>query len=77
MLAAACQRRDLINAQLPNVREMLATLSGTSSGAPVEPAVAEEAPGESAETPEAPAEADVAESEGVSEEPEGDDVTED
>jgi regulator of protease activity HflC (stomatin/prohibitin superfamily) len=30
-LAAATQRRDSINAQLTNVRQMLATLSGTSS----------------------------------------------
>jgi len=29
-LAAATQRRDAINAQLTNVRQMLATLSGTS-----------------------------------------------
>ncbi|WP_224276172.1 hypothetical protein [Nocardioides lacusdianchii] len=29
-LAAAAQRRDSINAQLSNVRQMLATLSGTS-----------------------------------------------
>ena len=32
-LAAAAQRRDSINAQLTNVRQMLATLSGTGAGA--------------------------------------------
>jgi cell division septum initiation protein DivIVA len=32
-LAAATQRRDAINAQLSNVRQMLATLSGTSAAA--------------------------------------------
>ena len=33
-LAAATQRRDAINAQLTNVRQMLATLSGTSAQLP-------------------------------------------
>ena len=46
-LAAAAQRRDSINAQLSNVRQMLATLSGTVPGValPVvdEPASSEEA----------------------------------
>jgi hypothetical protein len=32
-LAAATQRRDAINAQLTNVRQMLATLSGTAGSA--------------------------------------------
>ena len=32
-VAAATQRRDSINAQLSNVRQMLATLSGTSAAA--------------------------------------------
>ena len=50
-LAAAGQRRDSINAQLSNVRQMLTTLSG--SGIPgvgmVPPAMAEEAPEEETE----------------------------
>ncbi len=36
-LAAATQRRDSINAQLVNVRQMLATLSGSASGFAVDP----------------------------------------
>jgi len=36
-LAAATQRRDSINAQLTNVRQMLATLSGSASGFVVDP----------------------------------------
>ena len=34
VLAAATQRRDSINAQLTNVRQMLATLSGGAIGQP-------------------------------------------
>jgi DivIVA domain-containing protein len=37
-LAAATQRRDSINAQLSNVRQMLAALGGVTAGNPVEPA---------------------------------------
>jgi hypothetical protein len=36
-LAAATQRRDSINAQLANVRQMLATLTGSASGFAVDP----------------------------------------
>ena len=36
-LAAATQRRDSINAQLTNVRQMLATLSGSAAGFAVDP----------------------------------------
>jgi hypothetical protein len=36
-LAAATQRRDSINAQLTNVRQMLATLSGSATGFIVDP----------------------------------------
>ena len=39
-LAAATQRRDSINAQLSNVRQMLAALGGVAAGNPVEPAAA-------------------------------------
>jgi cell division septum initiation protein DivIVA len=61
-LAAATQRRDSINAQLTNVRQMLATLSGSATGFIVDPlaeAPGEETPGEtevSAEEPPEPAE---------------------
>lgn len=57
-LAAASQRRDSINAQLANVRQMLATLTGGSAGASlVEQALAEPAaPAEPDDEPEAPAE---------------------
>ncbi len=61
-LTAAAQRRDSINAQLSNVRQMLATLTGTVPGVafPDEPAAAQPAP--AADVPaEAPAEADVPE----------------
>jgi hypothetical protein len=47
-LAAAAQRRDSINAQLSNVRQMLATLTGTVPGVALpgepEPAAAADAP---------------------------------
>jgi hypothetical protein len=36
-LAAATQRRDSINSQLTNVRQMLATLSGSATGFIVDP----------------------------------------
>ena len=36
-LAAVSQRRDSINAQLTNVRQMLATLSGTNAGPSIDP----------------------------------------
>jgi len=39
-LVAATQRRDSINAQLSNVRQMLAALGGVAAGNPVEPAAA-------------------------------------
>ena len=39
-LAAATQRRDSINAQLSNVRQMLTALGGVAAGNPVEPAAA-------------------------------------
>jgi DivIVA domain-containing protein len=52
-LVAASQRRDSINAQLTNVRQMLATLSGTTPAA-VDPAQPDEAPAEApAEAPDA------------------------
>jgi len=50
-LAAATQRRDSINAQLSNVRQMLATLGGVAIVAPLQP------PAGSANQPEADAEA--------------------
>jgi hypothetical protein len=58
-LAAATQRRDSINAQLTNVRQMLATLSGSATGYIVDPIgedPAEQAPdsGEFPEDPQAP-----------------------
>jgi cell division septum initiation protein DivIVA len=43
VLAAATQRRDSINAQLTNVRQMLATLSGGAMANPSEPAEPEQA----------------------------------
>jgi hypothetical protein len=43
VLAAATQRRDSINAQLTNVRQMLATLSGGGIANPLEPAEPERA----------------------------------
>jgi hypothetical protein len=46
-LAAAAQRRDSINAQLTNVRQMLATLSGT---APVAAAAGDEQPDDGSAT---------------------------
>jgi cell division septum initiation protein DivIVA len=53
-LAAATQRRDSINAQLTNVRQMLATLSGSATGFIVDP-IADDAPEElSAESEEDP-----------------------
>ncbi|MGH3361359.1 MAG: DivIVA domain-containing protein, partial [Nocardioides sp.] len=48
-LAAATQRRDSINAQLTNVRQMLATLSGSATGFIVDPV---ESAGDEAEAPE-------------------------
>jgi hypothetical protein len=53
-LSAATQRRDSINSQLVNVRQMLATLSGGASGFAVDPA-AQPAP--------APVEAEAADAE--------------
>jgi cell division septum initiation protein DivIVA len=50
-LAAATQRRDSINAQLTNVRQMLATLSGSATGFIVDP-IAEDTPEEPAAEPE-------------------------
>ncbi len=48
-LAAATQRRDSINAQLANVRQMLATLTGTSS-IPVDPFEVTEEPAPGADS---------------------------
>jgi cell division septum initiation protein DivIVA len=48
VLAAATQRRDSINAQLTNVRQMLATLSGGGMANPSEPAEPERAEPEQA-----------------------------
>ena len=50
-LAAATQRRDSINAQLTNVRQMLATLSGSATGFIVDP-IADDTPDEVAAEPE-------------------------
>lgn len=50
-LAAATQRRDSINAQLTNVRQMLATLSGSATGFIVDP-IADDTPEEVAAEPE-------------------------
>ena len=58
-LVAATQRRDSINAQLTNVRQMLATLSGSATGFIVDPIVddsAEDAPESSEELEEEPEE---------------------
>ncbi len=52
-LAAAAQRRDSINAQLSNVRQMLATLSGTVPGVGLPP-VEEPAAAEGSESPSEP-----------------------
>jgi DivIVA domain-containing protein len=61
-LAAASQRRDSINAQLSNVRQMLQTLSGAATGFAVDPlpetpaanAPAQESPAAQPDAPEAP-----------------------
>ena len=50
-LAAATQRRDSINAQLTNVRQMLATLSGSATGFIVDP-IAEDTPEDVSAEPE-------------------------
>jgi hypothetical protein len=50
-LAAATQRRDSINAQLTNVRQMLATLSGSATGFIVDP-IADDSPEEVSAEPE-------------------------
>jgi DivIVA domain-containing protein len=50
-LAAATQRRDSINAQLTNVRQMLATLSGSATGFIVDP-IAGDSPEKLATEPE-------------------------
>ena len=55
-LAAASQRRDSINAQLTNVRQMLATLSGTNAGPTIDPVSAADEP--STEIEAQPVEAD-------------------
>jgi cell division septum initiation protein DivIVA len=52
-LAAATQRRDSINAQLTNVRQMLATLSGSATGFIVDP-IADDSPDEQSAEPEDP-----------------------
>ncbi|HET7194188.1 MAG TPA: DivIVA domain-containing protein [Nocardioides sp.] len=58
-LAAATQRRDSINAQLTNVRQMLATLSGSATGFIVDP-IADDTPEDvSAEPQEDPESAEV------------------
>jgi cell division septum initiation protein DivIVA len=49
-LAAATQRRDSINAQLTNVRQMLATLTGSAAGFALEPLRATEEPAPEAES---------------------------
>jgi cell division septum initiation protein DivIVA len=53
-LAAATQRRDSINAQLTNVRQMLATLSGSATGFIVDPIVEDSPEEPSTETEEDP-----------------------
>ena len=53
-LAAATQRRDSINAQLTNVRQMLATLSGSATGFIVDPIAEDSSEELSAETEEDP-----------------------
>ena len=50
-LAAATQRRDSINAQLINVRQMLATLSGSAAGFAVDPLPDADLPEPEAEAP--------------------------
>lgn len=62
-LAAATQRRDSINAQLTNVRQMLATLTGSAAGFAVDP-LPDEAPAPDA-VPEADAEESAIEAEEV------------
>ena len=52
-LAAATQRRDSINAQLANVRQMLVTLTGSAPAALLDEPAAEQAPPESAQSTEA------------------------
>lgn len=64
-LSAATQRRDSINAQLVNVRQMLATLSGGASGFAADPLARAEAP--------APVETEA--SEGAADEPAEDATT--
>jgi hypothetical protein len=60
-LAAAAQRRDSINAQLSNVRQMLATLTGTVPGVvlPEEPEAVADVLAAEATPPEEPAADDV------------------
>lgn len=58
-LAAAAQRRDSINAQLSNVRQMLATLTGTVPGVTLPDAPAQ--PADEPEVPQAVTEAEVVE----------------
>ena len=62
-LAAAAQRRDSINAQLSNVRQMLATLTGTSvlGVGMAQPEAADEQPDAADAQPKAPAEGDAPE----------------
>ena len=48
-LAAATQRRDSINQQLTNVRQMLATLTGSATGFAVDPLPGQEPPAEGIE----------------------------
>ncbi|MET0525252.1 MAG: hypothetical protein ABWZ91_10635 [Nocardioides sp.] len=50
-LAAATQRRDSINAQLTNVRQMLATLTGSAAGFAVDPLPDADVPEPEAEAP--------------------------
>ncbi len=53
-LAAATQRRDSINQQLTNVRQMLATLTGSATGFAVDPLPGQEPPVETVEAAEVP-----------------------
>ena len=58
-LAAATQRRDSINAQLTNVRQMLATLTGGASMSMMDAALGGDEPDEAPAAPEAAAEVEV------------------
>jgi cell division septum initiation protein DivIVA len=65
-LAAATQRRDSINAQLTNVRQMLATLSGSATGFIVDPIPDDDPEAQATASTEVPAESgDTAEATGA------------